>query len=733
MDKVIKSAMLIFLFQCILITVSATESGIELVKPGKSTANIIIPANASGELKASARLLSEYIEKGAAVKLPVITEPGTKLVGPQIYLGKTALFDSSKIATADLNDQGFLIADYAGNIIIFGKTDDAIEFGVYDFLERYLGVRWLFPGEIGEYVPAHQNIIIPAGVVKDNPAFLSRAISPFSKTGDQKNYTWARRSRMISTIDFHHYLNQIFPPAKYGKSNPEFYREVNGKRRVPGDKATTDWQPCFSQPGTVNIAAEHINQVFKKKPALISRSIGCNDNGGFCECAACMGGSIKLNSVGIPSRSDAYYKWCNQVIDKVHQSYPDKYLGMLAYADVIEPPTFKLDNDLIPYICFDRMIWIDPATREAGQSLNRRWSEKAANIGWYDYIYGSTNYVIPRLYFNCMAEYLRFGYGQNVKYYYAEAYPSADWNEGPKLYLTFKLLWNPNLDVDAALKEWCECAVGKAAAVDLYKYYRFWEEFWTVRIPQSDWFKNNKHNIFLPFRGLGYLDILTDEDLKNVKLLLENTVQQAQTPAEQARAKFILQGYLKKEQLIRDYQQDFVALNHNLSQYKTVEIIGKNELVKGFEEWRVWQRSYSKADIRFDAKNGHNAEGAIRFNLANSAKSPVTIFKSFEVEAGKIYQLSAWVKLDNLPDNAQIQFIVKWKDDRGWIVNRKDGDIPPLESAVNIRADKNEWKKLQMAFKAPTGGKYAIVFFQVDNAASGIVYFDDFIMEKIQK
>ena len=723
--------MLIFLFLAILIKTDAGEAVIELVKLEKSTANIVIPENASGELKTSAMLLSAYIEKSAVAKLPVITEPGIKLAATQIYLGKTAFFDTSGITASKLNDQGFLIAAHAGSIIIYGKTDAAIEFGIYDFLERYLGIRWLFPGELGEYIPKHQNIIIPDGIIIDNPAFLSRAISPFSKTGDQKNYTWARRSRMISTIDFHHYLNLIFPPEKYGRSNPEFYREVNGKRRVPADKATTDWQPCVSQPGTVNIAAEHINQIFKINPALISRSLGCNDNGGFCECAACMGNSNKLNSVGIPSRSEAYYKWCNQVIAKVHQSYPDKYLGMLAYADVIEPPDFKLDNSLVPYICFDRMIWIDPSIREAGQALNRRWSEKAANLGWYDYIYGSTNYVIPRLYFNYMAEYLRFGYSQNVKYYYAEAYPSADWNEGPKLYLAFKLLWNPNLDVDAVLKEWCECAVGKMAADDLYKYYRFWEDFWTVRIPQSDWFKNNKHNIFLPFRGMGYLDILTAEDMKTAKSLLEKTVQKAQTPEEQARAKFILQGYLKKEQLILDYQLDFVTLNQNLAQYKPIETISKTEFSKGFEDWRAWQRSYSKADIRFDIQTGHNAKGAIHFNLANSAKSPVTIFKSFEVEAEKIYQISAWVKMDSLPENAQIQFIVKWKDDRGWIVNRKEGDIPPLESAFNIRADKNEWKKLQMAFKAPNGGKYAIVFFQVDNAASGVVCFDDFTLEKI--
>ena len=33
--------------------------------------------------------------------------------------------------------------------------------GVYEVLEDYLGVRWLWPGDLGTYVPRRNTIVIP--------------------------------------------------------------------------------------------------------------------------------------------------------------------------------------------------------------------------------------------------------------------------------------------------------------------------------------------------------------------------------------------------------------------------------------------------------------------------------------------------------------------------------------------------------------------------------------------
>jgi hypothetical protein len=135
-----------------------------------------------------------------------------------------------------------------------------------------------------------------------------------------------------------------------------------------------------------------------------------------------------------------------------------------------------------PYICMDRMQWADAKRGEIGHAFHERWREHAPILGWYDYIYGS-RYKAPRVYCHLMADYLRYAKRNGVRAYYAEAYPPSvpNWGEGPKLYVTSRLLWNPDLDIDALLRDWYACFAAEAAAEHLTENYAYWEEFWTRR------------------------------------------------------------------------------------------------------------------------------------------------------------------------------------------------------------------------------------------------------------
>jgi hypothetical protein len=115
---------------------------------------------------------------------------------------------------------------------------------------------------------------------------------------------------------------------------------------------------------------------------------------------------------------------------------------------------------------------------------------------------------------------------------YAEAYPN--WGEGPKLYVSLKLQWDPRQDVDALLHEWCDRAVGPEAAGDLAAYYALWEDFWTRRILKSAWF--TKQAQYLRFNDPGYLADVTDEDVARARALMQGVVAKAKTPRQKARA-----------------------------------------------------------------------------------------------------------------------------------------------------------------------------------------------------
>ena len=44
---------------------------------------------------------------------------------------------------SDLNEEGFYILPKDGNVYIFGASPKSVIFGVYEFLELYLGVRFI--------------------------------------------------------------------------------------------------------------------------------------------------------------------------------------------------------------------------------------------------------------------------------------------------------------------------------------------------------------------------------------------------------------------------------------------------------------------------------------------------------------------------------------------------------------------------------------------------------------
>jgi len=295
-----------------------------------------------------------------------------------------------------------------------------------------------------------------------------------------------------------------------------------------------------SAPGVVEEAVKNICEYFAAHSEETSFSLGVNDNGGHCECEACRAkDSGQKNFLGVKDLSDRYYEWADAVSKGVLTKYPDKWFGCLAYSEVAQPPSrVKVHPHIIPFMTYDRMRWVSEHYASQGHTLTKRWQEKSPSLGWYDYIYG-TPYLIPRVYYQTMADYLRWGREHGVCVINAEAYPN--WGEGPKLYLALKLYWNPNLNVDEALWDWYVAAVGPDAAPYLAAYYELWEEFWTQRVPGSDWFKESGQ--YLHFYRPNYLSLVKADDIIKARDLLVQVLTRAQTEEERVRARLIFRAF----------------------------------------------------------------------------------------------------------------------------------------------------------------------------------------------
>ncbi len=115
-----------------------------------------------------------HVQKATGVKLDVVEEGREPAGLARVYLGPTAAAAQSGIDAAKLAPDSFVLRSVGGSLVIVGRDGDGNPlspdtwagtlFGVYEMLGEFLGVRWLWPGELGEYVPRVERLIIPASI-----------------------------------------------------------------------------------------------------------------------------------------------------------------------------------------------------------------------------------------------------------------------------------------------------------------------------------------------------------------------------------------------------------------------------------------------------------------------------------------------------------------------------------------------------------------------------------------
>ncbi|MBP1988595.1 DUF4838 domain-containing protein [Paenibacillus eucommiae] len=633
------------------------EDGIVIVENGEARAVIVIPTDASQQIVGAANALNEYVKKstGANIvtktvaEIPGMTPSVTDAV--YIYLGVSQTTDEAahNALLQGLDGDGFIIDPQEEVITIKGPTPWGTEFGVYEFLERYVGIRWLMPGPDGEDVPQQQTLAISRDIVRNNPAATSRL---FFGTEIQSSYVkWARYNRLHDKIRFHHNMPYLFDPVVFA-DRPDFY---------PGGVIPTHpyaWQPCFSNPDTVTAAINRINDYFTANPNEVSFSLGINDSENYCESDPNHPNHPgELNSVGKQNMSDIYYNWVNQVVAGVLQVHPDKYFGLLAYLNVYDPPTFSLNAHVIPYVTYDRMTWLDPTVGSAGKNHMDSWQQKATNMGWYEYLFGWP-YTLPRVYPHEMAANYAYAKDNAVIAHVAELAPH--FGEGPKNWLSTKLQWDPDQNVDVLLNDWYVRAVGEEAAPYLQQYYEHWETFWTTRVFTTNWYKQWAGSVdmppYLPFYDSSFLTEITAQEMEDSRDLMEQVVAKAQTDKQKARAEVLMRAFEYYEASALSYpRENGVTPPANTTQALALleESVESMELAQRRDELLEQFRS---DPVLMPPTNGYN--GTTWSGMSNSMFTALIDWVKQEAVGGAVRQRLAQLEATSLMpivrDNARL-------------------------------------------------------------------------------
>ncbi len=225
----------------------------------KNNAEIVLPAGSTKVSAFAASELKKILGQSLCPSIPIVNKINKSKVS--IIIGDNALSQKAGISLAGVPRDGYVIKPIGKQIYIVGKDDPKADpqrvlksgywallhergtlFGVYDFLERFDGVRFYFPGKLGTIVPEHKALAIPEINIIDCPGYTVRKTSYASgkwfelgkhKDGmREKNLNYYRTRQETRYIPNCHGLARMDYLNRFGKMHPEYFAEKGSAGRI---------------------------------------------------------------------------------------------------------------------------------------------------------------------------------------------------------------------------------------------------------------------------------------------------------------------------------------------------------------------------------------------------------------------------------------------------------------------------------------------------------------------
>lgn len=483
-------------------TAAVPGADIVIAERGIPKATIVIPAadidaGKGQKLYAlAAKEFSSFVERSTGAKIPVVTEDKAP-AGTLILIGEGTIAKQYKITAADLPLEGFRVTAFARGLAIVGRIPTVKEgwaytqnaqagtlYGIYDVLERFLGVRWYYPGDDGEVVPKCESLIIPSITYSDAPYRIKRDPWPGSIKG-------------MTNVDFFLFQARIrhgvSTPISTGCHTPANFNMHSNEYpecfRLNGDGTRDVTFPCYGNPKTVDVMMSDLERFYEngdkrpwtrkdgslwQPPTASTVHISPPDEGVSCNCEYCKPLiDTNASSIGIASR--VMVKFVERMALKVKQRWPEKTVFYLPYHNYTLPVEgVRLPDNVVTGICLMRGAANakEPTIAADHDALIEGWRKATGNaIHLWEYVcWPADCTAFPFQYPHVLKEFqmrhgkylegnfLNGGAGPNTLY--GGMWAHQHWT----LYCWMKLMWNPEFDVDAAFDEYIANMFGAAAA-----------------------------------------------------------------------------------------------------------------------------------------------------------------------------------------------------------------------------------------------------------------------------
>lgn len=457
----------------------AAEPDVTLVKVGRSDFVILHAPAAPTSVQTAAKELQHYLETTSGAKLPIVASDVPPKV-PFIALGDTAVARAAGIAVRDVPLEGFRLATRGGNLFVAGPdtgdgettpqggTSTGTLNGVYSFIEEFLDVRWLLPGEMGEDVPRRDTVLIPPLERVQQPVFLNRRLPGIQNT-QKAVQEWSQRQKLGFSLFLEHSHNwQQVVPAKLYDEHPDWFAEFGGKRPPPvGDRYKLE----TTNPELIQHFAEAAMTAFRRDPRRTVFSLSPSDSDNWSTSAASEVLYDK-NPHGRLSVTPLILKFYNDVAKIVGKEFPDRKLAGYIYASYLYPPSGgvppmepNLFIVIAPSISYGYQLY-RKSVPEDWERILKAWSAQTSQIAYYDlfnWLKGSTGAITPPA-----PEILNFAFPRLKRYGMKGVYiyGTEEWSQAAvNNYVLAKMVWNPDLDANVLCDEFYRRAYGPAAGL----------------------------------------------------------------------------------------------------------------------------------------------------------------------------------------------------------------------------------------------------------------------------
>ena len=587
-----------------------------IVKDGVTPYAVVIPENASECLKFAQDEMINFVFEATGVTLKGITDKDLVLTETSKYIsiGGTKLLADSGITFdyGTLNGDGFFIKTQNRTVFMNGYNERGALYSVYDFLERFLGVRFLaydcthVPAS-GELPLYNLNLIeIPAFDMRNyrdgassnvwcDQDFMARSrFSSSDAVTDQKHggtvpvYTRVTDHNFRFFVPEELYRDQSKHPELY---HPEFYYETpefpwptvcitNGITEEGHLDTSSD------APTVAKSVIEEMKKDILANPQAKYFLLEQEDGEMYCKCQRCADHETKF------MRSGMLVRFCNVILEELHKDEElkgrDFNIVTFAYSYTTSAPmkpgsdtelihpSCKADDNLVIRLAIGCNMYYGYFNNEknpATKTVLTQWKSVAKYFWVWAYDKAFSEYLSYYPSLQCaranVAGFADFGA------LYLTIQSSYDmynnWQSTLSTYVYGKLLWNPKLDAAALTEEYISLYYGDVAGGYVRELRDYYDRHYAVAAANG----NLNVQMFGNYNTPEYLPLSVLEHA----LSIVDRAQAAVDESKLSRAeKFVL-----TQRLARIYVTPMYSMIRNYDQYYTnVPAAVKTEFLKRF-------------------------------------------------------------------------------------------------------------------------------------------------------